>query len=69
MDATREDVSKGRLINHSKDDANLSMKVFVVNDAPRVVFLASKDISVEHEIQYDYREKRKEVLRKNPWLK
>ena len=45
------------------------MKVFVVNDAPRVVFLASKDISVGDEIQYDYGEKRKEVLRKNPWLK
>ena len=69
MDATREDESKGRLINHSKDDANLSMKVFVVNDAPRVVFLASKDISVGDEIQYDCGDKRKEVLRKNPWLK
>ena len=67
--ATREDDSKGRLINHSKDDANLSMKVFVVNDAPRVVFLASKDISVGDEIQYDCGDKRKEVLRKNPWLK
>ena len=67
--AWEKEKSKGGLINHSKDDANLSMKVFVVNDAPRVVFLASKDISVGDEIQYDYGEKRKEVLRKNPWLK
>ena len=69
VDATREDGKLGRLINHSKKDANIFMKVFIVNDAPRVVFLASKDISVGDEIQYDYGEKRKEVLRKNPWLK
>ena len=68
MDATKEDSTLGRLINHGKRNANLVMKVFVVDDAPRVVFLASKDIAIGEEILYDYGEKRKDVLEKNPWL-
>ena len=68
IDATTEDDSYGRLINHGKKDANLVMKVFVVGDAPRVAFLASRDIAIGEEILYDYGEKRKDVLQNNPWL-
>ena len=68
IDATTEDETFGRLINHGKKDANLVMKVFLVNNAPRVVFLASRDIAIGDELLYDYGEKRKEVLQENPWL-
>ena len=68
VDATKEDNTCGRLISHGKKDANIEMKVFVVGDAPLVVFLASRDVAIGEEILYDYGEKRKEVLQNNPWL-
>ena len=69
IDATSDDGSKGRLINHSRDNANLFMKIVVVHNLPKVIFVASENISVGSEIQYDYGERRKDILKKNPWLK
>ena len=57
------------LINHSKEEANVIMRIFVADRQPRVVFLASKEIFIGQEIQYDYGERRKDVLAANPWLK
>ena len=68
IDATADDDSMGRLINHSSDDPNVVMKIFIVDRQPHVVFLASKDISSGQEVQYDYGERRKDVLAANPWL-
>ena len=42
VDATREDESKGRLINHSKDDANLSMAQISVAHFSRLKFRVTK---------------------------
>ena len=44
------------------------MRIFVTDRQPRVVFLASKEIFIGQEIQYDYGERRKDVLAANPWL-
>ena len=41
----------------------------VADRQPCVVFLASKEIFIGQEIQYDYGERRKDVLAANPWLK
>ena len=70
IDATAEDSSVGRLINHSIKDANLKMKVVVADrGSPQVVFVASKEIHSENELTYDYGERRKRVVDDNPWLK
>ena len=69
MDATQEDGSFGRLINHDKLDSNLLMKVMVVAGTPQIVFFASKDICAGSELVYDYGERRKEVLEGLQWLK
>ena len=58
IDATKETDTFGRLINHSRD-ANVSMKVVVVDKVPMIVFVALTEIQVGHEIQYDYGERRK----------
>ena len=68
VDATVEDASYGRLINHSQTDFNVRMKIVVVESKPRVVFIALHDIPVGTEIMYDYGERRKDVMRANPWL-
>ena len=44
------------------------MKIFVVEQRPTIVFVALREIKVGQEIQYDYGEKRKDILESNPWL-
>ena len=69
IDATEEDGSLGRLINHSLHGPNLKMKVVTVDDKPRVVFIASRTIKEGEELLYDYGEQRKAVIEANPWLR
>ena len=69
IDATAEDDTFGRLINHSSRAPNVGMKIVKVDRIPVIVFIALKPIKTGQEIQYDYGEKRKEVLEQNPWLK
>ena len=49
--ATLKDNSKGRLRNHSKTAPNLKMSVCVVNLVPKVVFVATRKIEVEVEVE------------------
>ena len=70
IDATAEDESVGRLINHSIKNANLKMRVVVADKGmPQVVFIASKEIHPEDELAYDYGERRKRIIDVNPRLK
>ena len=69
IDATAEDDTFGRLINHSSRSPNVAMRVVVVDRSPVIVFIALKPIKVGQEIQYDYGEKRKAILEQNPWLR
>ena len=69
IDATEDDGSLGRLINHSRQSPNVVMKTHVVEGKPRVVFVACKEIEIGEEITYDYGEKRKAFLDRNPWLR
>ena len=68
MDATKEDGSFGRLINHSVKKANIEMKVMTLTGKPQVVFVASTLIDPGSEILYDYGERRQEVIAANKWL-
>jgi histone-lysine N-methyltransferase SETD8 len=58
----------GRLINHSKSQANLSTKTIIVDGAPRLVLFAARDIEANEELLYDYGDRRKESLANHPWL-
>ena len=66
IDATEDD---GSTINHSRQSPNVVMKTHVVEGKPRVVFVACKEIKIGEEITYDYGEKRKAFLDRNPWLR
>lgn len=72
IDATAEPnpPTLGRLINHSSiKDANLKPNVMAVEGIPTVYFVCTKAIEPETEFQYDYGERRREVLLANPYLR
>lgn len=68
IDATEDDGSLGRLINHSRK-GNCKPKLLVMGTSPRIVFEATRDIEIGEEILYDYGDKRREVVSTFPWLK
>jgi len=69
LDATEETDRKARLINHSKLHPNVKPKVVIHNGSPRIVFIATCDINRGNELLFDYGERRKEVIERNPWLR
>lgn len=69
IDATEDNSRMGRLINHSRLDANLKPRLIVVDDVPRLFFTATRDITANTELQYPYGENRAEILKENEWLK
>lgn len=69
LDATVEDGSYGRLINHSKKNANVVPKAIEIDGNPAIYFQAKVDIEAGVELRYDYAVHDKEVLEANPWLK
>jgi histone-lysine N-methyltransferase SETD8 len=68
IDATNEDGKLGRLVNHSRKNPNAVPKVFVIRDEPQIYLMAKRDIEALEEITYDYGERRRNVLSRNPWL-
>ena len=54
IDATKEDGSFGRLINHSKMNANVKPVVIPENGVPSVYLVAVHNIGKDDEILYDY---------------
>ncbi len=69
VDATIEDKSKGRLINHSKLKCNVENKVMEIDGTPRVYFVAKKTIFFNTELLYDYGERVEAILEDNPFLR
>ena len=69
IDATEEDGTYGRLINHSKKNSCLLLKVLPVDGKPRIIFFASRDIALGEQILYDYGETRREVIEANEWMR
>ena len=69
VDATEDDGTFGRLINHSSNSPNLSLKVLNVNGQPVIVFTAMEEIPAHQELHYNYGENRKAVLDEDPWLR
>ena len=79
LDATHEDGSLGRLINHSRSNPNCQMKLaWLVNPdrypgtaeaRPHAYFTATRNISQGEELRWDYGETRGSKLKSHPWLK
>ena len=64
IDPTVDRVEYGvsRFLNHSKKNPNLKPSLIVINDEPRVIFKALKDIDEGSYLTWDYGELRKHVL-------
>ena len=68
VDATMESGRIGRLVNHSKSNANAETKVYGVNKRPQLWLIAVKDIQPDEELLFNYNETRKSGIEANPWL-
>ena len=68
IDATQETGRLGRLVNHSCKAPNCVPKVFTLNNIPRVILVALKDIEKDTELLFDYGDRCKESLKNHPWL-
>eukprot|EP00921_Rhytidocystis_pertsovi_P021784 GHVQ01034815.1.p1 GENE.GHVQ01034815.1~~GHVQ01034815.1.p1 ORF type:complete len:405 (+),score=65.60 GHVQ01034815.1:647-1861(+) len=70
IDSTEElaDYGVARLINHSRRRNNLIAKTLVIDEVPRLCFIAKRNMEEGEELLVDYGERDPEVIRKNPWL-
>jgi [histone H4]-lysine20 N-methyltransferase SETD8 len=68
IDATAESDRLGRLLNHSKLEANCFTKLFEFNSKPYLVLMAARDIELGEELLYDYGERNKTAIDSHPWL-
>ncbi|KAM9360926.1 lysine methyltransferase 5Ab [Symphorus nematophorus] len=68
VDATKETVRLGRLINHSKT-GNCQTKLHPIDGTPHLILVASRDIEADEELLYDYGDRSKDALLAHPWLK
>jgi hypothetical protein len=68
LDATKDDNRLGRLLNHSRHNPNAEGKVIEVDGKPRVYFVALKQILFNSFIEFEYGERRKDVLRELVWM-
>ena len=68
IDATMDNKNQpGRFINHSKQH-NIKPKFVVLNDEPRILFFATRDIDKGEKLLYDYNDRSKEAMLAHPWL-
>lgn len=68
VDATKDNGRMGRLLNHSKTQANVFTKLLEVKDQPYLCLMAARDIRPGEELQYDYGERSKAAIESHPWL-
>lgn len=69
VDATRENNSKGRLINHSRENCNLAAKAEIVDGEKKLNFVSVCDIPKGAELLFDYNDRRSSATKAFPWLK
>ena len=56
------------LLNHLKTRASVVTKVIEVDDQPYLCLISARDIREGEELQYDYGERSKKVVKMHPWL-
>jgi len=69
VDATQESGRLGRLLNHSKTNANVHTRLFPIKNRPYLILVASRDIKIDEELLYDYGDRSKTAIESHPWLK
>lgn len=68
MDATKDNGTMGRMVNHSRKHPNTTTKIIEVEGNPKLCLLALRDIKINEELVYDYGEKRADIVKAMPWL-
>ena len=68
IDATAEDNSLGRLLNHSRKRPNCEAKKFRYQRKTYIVLKTKKDIQAGNELTFDYGETRPYILEVKKWL-
>lgn len=58
----------GRLINHSRIKNNIFPKIYNIQNKPRVIFFAKRNILIGEELLFDYGDRSKKSIESNPWL-
>lgn len=69
VDATKESDRLGRLLNHSRTDANCATRLVSIKDKPYLILETVRDVKAGEELLYDYGERSKDVLQHHQWLK
>ena len=69
VDATKENGRMGRLVNHSRKQANVVTKMVTLPERPCLCLMAARDIQPGEELQYDYGDRSKAAEEAHPWLK
>lgn len=69
VDATKESGRLGRLLNHSRMEANCVTRLVSIKDRPHLILETNRDVKAGEELLYDYGERSKDVLRFHQWLK
>lgn len=70
IDATKEleKYGYGRLLNHSRKQANCRTKSITVEGQPKLILIANRSIEEGEELLYDYGDRSKTALNNHPWL-
>ena len=68
IDATQENNTMGRLINHSRKGGNVTPKILSIDQKPHIYFIAACEILPGDELLYDYGERNKDTIQCNQWL-
>lgn len=68
LDATRDDGSYGRLVNHSRLRPNCEPVGIMDGRTPALALCALRDIMIGEEVLYDYGDIDESTIAQNPWL-
>lgn len=68
IDATIDDGTLGRLLNHSRKAPNCVAKPYMLNGKSFIILKSISDIEALSELVFDYRESRPEIIALKPWL-
>ena len=68
IDATKENNTYGRLINHSKRKPNVKPFISTTIGRPNIFFKSITYIKKDEELLYDYGDNCKESVKHFPWL-
>ena len=68
LDATEDDGTFGRMMNHSKTNPNVIPKRLTIDNKPRMFFVAKQSIDIGDELLWDYGDRSKKSLLEFPWL-